>query len=111
MPKKIVVQFCVPFIRNITHKDYSFEEARESLSTIFTFSDMKNPWGPDILAIYEKLSKAKEWFSRYNVEAIDYYPKILAQGNHMRNLLTSIPPNQQKEVQARLVFEIQVVFI
>ena len=92
-------------------KGYSFEEARESLSTIFTFSDMKNPWGPDILAIYEKLSKAKEWFSRYNVEAIDYYPKILAQGNHMRNLLTSIPPNQQKEVQARLVFEIQVVFI
>ena len=91
--------------------DYSIKEARESLSTVFTFSNMKNPWGPDLLAIYEKLAKAKEWFSRYNVEATDYYPKILTQGKHIRSLLTSIPPNQQKEVQARLIFECQVAFI
>ncbi len=92
-------------------EDYSVEEARESLSTIFTFSDMKTPFGPDIRAVYDKLSKAKEWFSRYKVEAINYYPKVLTQGKHIRSLLTSIPSDQQKEVQARLIFECQVVFI
>ncbi|CEG12323.1 hypothetical protein MSIBF_A2140006 [groundwater metagenome] len=64
-------------------EDYSVEEARESLSTIFTFSDMKTPFGPDIRAIHNKLSKAKEWFSRYKVEAIEYYQKVLTQGKHI----------------------------
>ena len=111
-------QFCSDFMypwfasNSITISGhYSVEEARKSLSTIFTFSDMKNPWGPDLLVIYKKLSKAKEWFSRYNVEAIEYYPKILTQGKHIMSFLTSIPPNQQKEVQARLIFEIQTAFI
>ena len=113
-----ISQFCSDFMyqwfasNKITiPENYSVKEARESLSTIFTFSDMKNPWGPDLSATYEKLSKAKEWFSRYNVEAIDYYPKILTQGKHIRSILTSIPPNQQEEVQARLIFEIQTAFI
>jgi len=92
-------------------EDYSVEEARESLSTIFTFSDMKTPFGPDIRVVYDKLSKAKEWFSGYKVEVIDYYPRVLTQGKHIRSLLTSIPSDQQKEVQARLIFECQVVFI
>ena len=90
---------------------YSVKEARESLSSIFTFSDMKTPIGPDIQVMYEKFSKAKEWFSRYNVDAIAYYPKILTGGKRIRSLLASVPPNQQEEVQVRLIFESQITFI
>jgi len=91
--------------------NYSVKEARESLSTIFTFSDMRTPIGPDLQTMYEKFSKAKEWFSIYNVEAIDYYPKVLTGGKHIRSLIASIPPGQQEEVQARLIFESHVTFI
>ena len=32
-------------------------------------------------------------------------------GTHLRNLLSSIPPQQQKDIQARLIFEIQTAFM
>jgi len=91
--------------------DYSVKEARESLSSVFTFSDMKTPRGPNLRAIYNKLSKAKEWFSRYEVEPINHYSKIITQGKHIRSFLTSIRQDQQKRVQARLIFECQIAFI
>jgi len=64
----------IPFPDN-----YSLEKNRESLQTIFTFSDLKTYGGANIDAIYQRLIKAKEAFSIYNVEANRYYPEILDQ--------------------------------
>lgn len=90
---------------------YSIEEARDSLSTIFTFSGLKTYGGADLPAIYDRLVKAKEWFSIYGVEPISYYPHILARRKHLRSLRASIPPGQKEEIQKRLIFEIQDAFI
>jgi hypothetical protein len=59
-------------------EDYSLEKNRESLQTIFTFSDLKTYGGANIDAICQRLTKAKEAFSIYNVEANRFYPEILS---------------------------------
>ncbi len=96
----------IPFPEN-----YSLEKNRESLQTIFTFSDLKTYGGANIDAIYQRLIKAKEAFSIYNVEANRYYPEILSRSKFLHKLLVSIPPNQQLEAQAKLIFEIQAAYI
>jgi len=96
----------IPFPEN-----YSVEKNRESLQTIFTFSDLKTYGGANIDAIYQKLIKAKEAFSIYKVEPSHYYPEILSRSKFLQKLLGSIPPNQQLEAQAKLIFEIQVAYI
>ncbi len=90
---------------------YSIAEARESLSTVFTFHGLKTYGGADLPAIYDRLVKAKDCFSIYGVDPIGYYPHILTRKKHLRNLLTSIPSGQQIEIQKRLIFEIQDAFI
>ncbi len=96
----------IPFPAN-----YSVEKNRESLQTVFIFSDLKTYGGSNIDAIYERLIKAKEWFSIYRVEAIRFYPEILSRSKFLKKLLSSIPPDQQLEAQAKLIFEIQASFI
>ncbi len=90
---------------------YSVVDARESLATVFTYSDLKAYGGADIEAIHERLVKAKEWFSVYGVNPIVFYPEILSRERHLRSLLTSIPTDRQEDIQARLVFEIQAAFL
>jgi hypothetical protein len=64
--------------RNITLPlDYSVEKNRNALSTVFAFSDLKTYGGANLGAIYERLMKAKEWFSMYHVDAMRFYPQIL----------------------------------
>ncbi len=92
-------------------EDYSIEKNHESLQTIFTFSDLKTYGGANIEAIYQRLIKTREWFSTYKVEAIRFYPEILSRSRFLKKLLSSIPPNQQLEAQAKLIFEIQASFI
>lgn len=92
-------------------EDYSLEKNRESLQTIFTFSDLKTYGGANIDAICQRLTKAKEAFSIYNVEANRFYPEILSRRKFLQKLLGSIPPNQQSEAQAKLIFEIQAAYI
>ncbi len=92
-------------------EDYSLEKNRESLQTIFTFSDLKTYGGANIDAICQKLFKAKEAFSIYQVDANRFYPEILSRRKFLQKLLGSIPPNQQLEAQAKLIFEIQAAFI
>jgi len=91
--------------------NYSVEDARKSLSKIFTFSGLKAYGGADIRAIYERLKNAKEHFYGYDVEPMQHYPRILMLWTHLRSLLSSIPPKQQKDIQARLIFEIQTAFM
>src|SRR4030066_2334971 len=65
----------------------------------------------DIEGIHKRLVEAKEAFSIYNVNANRYYPEILSKRKFLKKLLNSIPPNQQLEAQAKLIFEIQASFI
>jgi hypothetical protein len=90
---------------------YSVEDERESLSNVFHFHNLKAYGGADIGAIYERFKKAKEWFSRYVVDPMRFYPALLTRGTKLRSLLTSIPPAQQEEIQARIIFEIQASFV
>src|SRR5450759_3113805 len=92
-------------------EDYSLEKNRESLQTIFTFSDLKTYGGANMDAIHQKLIKAKEAFSIYKIEANRFYPEILSRRKFLQKLLSSIPPNQQLEAQAKLIFEIQAAYI
>jgi hypothetical protein len=57
---------------------YSVEEARNSLSTIFTFHGLKNYGGTDLSAIYDRLEKAKEYFSTYDVDPIQIVPVLFS---------------------------------
>ncbi len=91
--------------------DYSIEKNRDSLSTLFTFSDMKTYGGADLNAIYERLIKSREWFSIYNVNAMRFYPQILTRNRFLRNILTSIHPNQKIGAQIRLFFELQAAYV
>jgi hypothetical protein len=82
-------------VKKITFpENYSVEENRNSLKTIFTFSDLKIYGGPDIEAILQRLIKAKQSFSIYEVDADRYYPEILRKDRFLIKLLGSIPPNQ-----------------
>ncbi len=92
-------------------EDYSLEKNRASLQTIFTFSDLKTYGGANLDAIHQKLIKAKEAFSIYKVEASRFYPEILSRRKFLQRFLASIPPNQQLEAQAKLIFEIQAAYI
>ncbi len=92
-------------------ENYSVEKNRESLQTIFTFSDLKTYGGPNIDSIYQRFIKAKEAFSIYKVEPSRYYPEILSRSKFLHKLLSSIPPNQQFEAQTKLIFEIQAAYI
>jgi hypothetical protein len=90
---------------------YSIGGARDSLSTIFTFSNLKTYGGPDIRAIYDRWMSARKYFSVYEVEPIVFYPELLQRERQLRSLLSSIPSDQQEAIQARLIFETQAAFL
>jgi hypothetical protein len=69
---------------------YSVKDERESLSNVFHFYNLKAYGGADIEAIYERFKEAKEWFSRYEVDPMRFYPALLTKGTKLRSLLTSI---------------------
>lgn len=71
--------------------DYSVEDNRNALSTVFAFSDLKTYGGANLGAIYERLMRAKEWFSMYQVDAMRFYPQILKKNCFLKNVLNSIP--------------------
>jgi hypothetical protein len=91
--------------------DYSVEKNRDALSTLFTFSDLKTYGGADLNAICERLTKSKEWFSMYDVKAMRFYPHILTRNRFLKNILTSIHPNQKIGAQIRLFFELQAAYV
>ncbi len=91
--------------------DYSVEKNRNALSTVFVFSDLKTYGGANLGAIYERLMKAKERFTMYQVDAMRFYPQILKKNCFLKNILNSIHPNQKLGAQAKLTFEIQAAFV
>src|SRR3972149_8740011 len=91
--------------------DYSVEKNRDALTTLFIFSDLKTYGGADLNAICERLTKSKEWFSMYDVKADRFYPQILTRNRFLKNILTSIHPNQKIGAQIRLFFELQAAYV
>ncbi len=91
--------------------EYSVSVARDSLSTLFTYSDLKAYGGTDIQAIYNRWISARTYFSNYGVEPILFYPELLQRERQLRSLLSSISPDRQEGIQARLIFEIQAAFL
>src|SRR5574337_1589597 len=90
---------------------YSVSDARDSLSKVFNFSDLKTYGGADIQAIYNRWITAKAYFSIYGVNPISFYAEILQRERQLKSLLTSIPSDRHEDVQARPVFEIQATFL
>src|SRR3972149_4086546 len=91
--------------------DYSVEKNRDALSTLFIFSDLKTYGGADLNAICERLTKSKVWFSMYNVKAMQFYPQILTRNRYLKNIITSIHPDQKIGAQIRLFFELQAAYV
>ena len=72
---------------------------------------MKIYGGADIEGIIKRFVEAKKAFSIYGVDPNLHYPEILLKRKFLKNLLSSIPPNQQPEAQAKLIFQIQASYI
>ena len=91
--------------------DYSVSDERNTLSTLFTFSNLKAYGGADLQEILNRLTNAKRHIEKYGIRAVEFYPRILTRGGHLRSLLSSIPSHQQEESQARLIFETQLAYV
>jgi len=91
--------------------DYSVYDERNTLSTLFTFSNLKAYGGADLQEIFNRLTNAKRHIEKYGIRAVEFYPQILTRGGHLRSLLSSIPSHQQEESQARLIFETQLAYV
>jgi hypothetical protein len=91
--------------------DYSVYDERTTLSTLFTFSNLKAYGGADLLEIFNRLTNAKRHIEKYGIRAVEFYPYILTRGGHLRSLISSIPSHQQEESQARLIFETQLAYV
>ena len=91
--------------------DYSVYDERNTLSTLFTFSNLKAYGGADLQEIFNRLTNAKRHIEKYGIRTVEFYPRILTRGGHLRSLLSSIPPHQQEETQARLIFEMQLAYV
>ncbi|MDI6884794.1 MAG: hypothetical protein QMD22_00300, partial [archaeon] len=91
--------------------DYSVYDERNTLSTLFTFSNLKAYGGADLQEIFNRLTNTKRYIEKYGIRPAEFYPWILIRGSYLRSLLSSIPPHQQEEIQARIIFETQLAYV
>ena len=91
--------------------DYSVSDERNTLSTLFTFSNLKAYGGADLQEIFNRLVNTRKYVEKYGVAPFEFYPQILTRGRHLRSLLSSISPHRQEETQARIIFEAQLAYV
>jgi hypothetical protein len=91
--------------------DYSVSDERNTLSTLFTFSNLKAYGGADLQEIFNRLVNTRKYVEKYGVAPVEFYSQILTRGTHVRSLLSSISPHRQKETQARIIFETQLAYV
>ena len=91
--------------------DYSVSDERNTLSTLFTFSNLKAYGGADLQEIFNRLRNTRKYVEKYGVAPVEFYPQILTRGTHLRSLLSSISPHRQEETQARIIFEAQLAYV
>ncbi|MFZ2071033.1 MAG: hypothetical protein WAV32_05465 [Halobacteriota archaeon] len=106
------LQWLVLFGINVVDT-YNLADARASLSTVFTYTDLKTFGGIDIDGIALRLHDAQKWFQQAypGVEPFEWFPRIRPRSKVIRNHLSRIKANESLSDQALLVFEAQVDFI
>jgi hypothetical protein len=92
---------------------YNLANARASLSTVFTYTDLKTFGGIDIDNIASWLLKAQKWFQQTytGVNPFEWFPNIRSRSKVIRNHLSRIKADESLSDQALLIFEAQVDFI
>lgn len=92
---------------------YNLANARASLSTVFTYTDLKTFGGIDIDAIASRLHGAQKWFQQTypGVDPFEWFPRIRPRSKVIRNHLSRIKANESLSDQALLIFEAQVDFV
>jgi hypothetical protein len=89
---------------------YNLANARASLSTVFTYTDLKTFGGIDIDNIASRLLKAQKWFQQTypGVNPFEWFPRIRSRSKVIRNHLSRIKTDESLSDQALLIFEAQV---
>jgi len=92
---------------------YNLADARASLSTVFTYTDLKTFGGIDIDGIATRLQEAQKWFQQVypGADPFEWFPQIRLRLKIIRNQLSRIKADKSLPFQARLIFEAQVDFI
>jgi uncharacterized membrane-anchored protein YhcB (DUF1043 family) len=92
---------------------YNLANVRASLSTVFTYTDLKTFLGIDIDGIASRLQEAQKWFQQTYPDAdpFEWFPRIRLRSKVIRNQLSRIKADKALLFQARLIFEAQVDFI
>ena len=92
---------------------YNLANARASLSTVFSYTDLKTFGGIDIDGIASRLQEAQKWFQETypGADPFEWFPRIRPRSKVIRNLLSRIKAEESLSDQALLIFEAQVDFI
>ncbi len=92
---------------------YNLANVRASLSTVFTYTDLKTFGGIDIDGIASRLQEAQKWFQQTypGADPFEWFPSIRLRSKVIRNQLSRIKADKALPFQARLIFEAQVDFI
>jgi hypothetical protein len=92
---------------------YNLANARGSLSTVFTYTDLKTFGGIDIDSIASRLQEAQKWFQQTypGADPFEWFTRIRSRSKVIRNHLSRIKADESLSDQARLIFEAQVDFI
>jgi hypothetical protein len=92
---------------------YNLANFRASLSTVFTYTDLKTFGGIDIDGIASRLQEAQKWFQQTypGVNPFEWFPRIRLRSKVIRNHLSRIKADESLPDQALLIFEAHVDFI
>jgi hypothetical protein len=92
---------------------YNIANARASLSTVFSYSDLKTFGGIDIDSLASRLQEAQKWFQQTypGADPFEWFPRIRLRSKVIRNHLSRIKADESLSDQALLIFEAQVDFI
>ena len=106
------LQWLILFGINIVDT-YNLDNARASLSDIFTYSDLKTFGGVDIDSLASRLQEAQKWFQQTypGADPFEWFPRIRLRSKVIRNHLSRIKADESLSDQALLIFEAQVDFI
>jgi hypothetical protein len=92
---------------------YNLANAHASLSTVFSYTDLKTFGGIEIEGIASRLQEAQKWFQQTypGADPFERFPRIRLRSKVIRNHLSRIKANESLADQALLIFEAQVDFI
>lgn len=93
--------------------EYNLPLAQASLTSVFTFSELKTFGGADIEGIYERFREAERWFYRMYIDTEPYfwYSRIKDRIKVLQNHMSSIKSDEALPIQTRLIFEAQIAFL